>query len=58
MAKKKYSKIIIPEPKNKMAGVKLTESELKEIKEVCDELGVTVSRFFRYLYNEYKKNVR
>ncbi len=58
MARKKYNKIVIEEVRNKMAGVKLTEKELEDVKKTCDELGVTVSRFFRYLYAEYKKNVR
>jgi len=58
MARKKYDKIVIEEVRNKMAGVKLTERELDDVKKICDDLGVTVSRFFRYLYTEYKKNVK
>ena len=43
------------ESRNKMVGVKLTQSEFDKLTEVCGELMVTKSRFFRFLYTEYMK---
>jgi len=47
-------KIVLPELRNKMIGVKLTNSEYIEIKKICAENKISTSSFFRYLYNEYK----
>lgn len=38
--------------RNKMVGVKLTQEEFDELGSHCDEIGVTKSRYFRFLYTE------
>jgi len=58
MSKKRYTPLQADEARNKMVGVKLTASEFEDVSKICDNIGVTKSRFFRYLYKEYKKNVR
>lgn len=57
MAKKKYTPLSADEARDKMVGVKLTTSEFEDVAKICNNIGVTKSRFFRYLYKEYKKNV-
>lgn len=41
--------------RTKMLGVKLTEKEHAELKAHCEEIGVTMSRYLRFLYVEDKK---
>ena len=38
--------------RNKMVGIKLTQDEFAELGKHCDEIGVTKSRYFRFLYTE------
>lgn len=38
--------------RTKMVGVKLTQVEFDEVDKHCEEIGVTKSRYFRFLYTE------
>jgi len=40
--------------RKKMVGVKLTQEEFDDVDAHCDEIGVTKSRYFRFLYTEAK----
>jgi len=41
--------------RTKMVGVKFTPEEHDELKKHCEEIGVTMSRYLRFLYKEDKK---
>jgi len=54
MAKKNKSQNLdtFEETRTKMVGVKLTPSEYEELNVICEELGITKSRYFRYLHQD------
>ena len=41
----------------KTIGVRLTETEFKNIAKHCKKLGISKSRMFRYLWHEYLETV-
>ena len=33
-----------------MVGIKLNKKEFKEVNEICEKLGISKSKYFRYLH--------
>ena len=46
---KKKGRPILETKKDKMVRVRVTENEMKELKKLAEESGMTVSDFFRFL---------
>ncbi len=58
MAKKKSIKDFEVQRRTKMVGVKLTQAEYETLELHCEEIGVTKSRYFRYLFTEAIRKVK
>jgi len=47
--KKKSGRPPLENKKDKMVRIRVTENEMKELKKLAEESGMTVSDFFRFL---------
>jgi len=47
---------LLPKVKDKMIGVKLTSKEFDDLKKLCEDQKVTVSRYVRFLIIQQLKS--
>ncbi len=55
MAKDRKSELFEKKNRSKMIGVRLTEDEVVDLKAYCDKNNITISKYFRYLFNQDEK---
>ena len=55
MAKDRKSKLFEKTNLSKTIAVRLTEDEVVDLKDYCNKNNITISKYFRYLFNQDEK---